>query len=161
MVWYDISEHVTLFFVLFFLLAFGYSIDDFLAIKITINSFFRLTFLTLSPALYSYFYGILIFDKKYCSGHPKIKKIWPAALGSILAIFAVALLPPPFYGMLAIFLLLSSFVLVIWIMYFGNDESNSCLLYFKPWRTLININETVEDSSFFSNVRNNFISSRR
>lgn len=87
--------------------------------------------------LSTYFFARVLFDKEYCSGKPDKTKIWPLAFGLALDFLKSCMVD--MYDFVGTFILALIFLAIFFAfraMYFGDDDSGSCCLCFKPWRLI-------------------------
>lgn len=85
----------------------------------------------------SIFFGIIVSNKEYLRGKPALSKMWPVLLSSVCRLTASILIQIQGDEIAAhiIFLFVQEFAIlgVCYAMYFGDDDSEFCCLFFKPF----------------------------
>lgn len=82
------------------------------------------------------FYGTIIKNESYLKGKPKFYKMWPLIVASLCRMISYTIFSLYFDAIIVIFVSLIGEVIGLalsFLMYFSDDKSGSCCLFFKPF----------------------------
>jgi hypothetical protein len=104
--------------------------------------------LIISLFLSAGFFLLILCKRDYLKGEPGMKKMWPVALGSLVRYVGNVvnmIATRHFFGIVGALIVELIICGSVYTVYFAEDDSKSCCLCFKPWKTIeVRIDEDKE-----------------